>query len=131
AGNPLALIEFASALESGRQTWTDLDQDLPMTIRLEAAFAVRAGELDHAGRAVVDVAAVDDGGNVGEVLAAATILHGVDVGVDSLGAPQALGLLTVSGDRCRIASALIGSALRQTMSASRRRQAHGALAEVL
>jgi DNA-binding NarL/FixJ family response regulator len=130
-GNPLALIEFATALETGRQTWADLDSDLPMTTRLETAFGVRAGELDHAQRAVVDVAAVDDGSTLGDVLAAATIVHGAEVGADSLTAPQALGLLTVSGDQCRIASPLIGSALRQTMSASRRRQAHAALAGVL
>jgi DNA-binding CsgD family transcriptional regulator len=130
-GNPLALIEFASALEAGRQTWTDLDDDLPMTTRLETAFAVRAGELDHAGRAVVDVAAVDDGGRLSDVLAAAAILHGADIEAEVLPAAQALGLLVVSGDHCRVASPLIGSALRQTMSASRRRQAHAALAEVL
>ncbi|HEX5087828.1 MAG TPA: LuxR family transcriptional regulator [Nocardioides sp.] len=130
-GNPLALLEFASALEAGRLTWTDLDDDLPMTSRLETAFAVRAGELDHAARAVVDVAAVDDGSSLGDVLAAATILHGAALGPEALSTPQLLGLLTVSGDQCRIASPLVGSALRQTMSASRRRQAHAALAEVL
>ena len=130
-GNPLALLEFATALQSGRQAWTDLDDDLPMTTRLETAFAVRAGELDHAGRAVVDVAAVDDGSSLSEVLAAAAILHGADVGSEAAAPAEALGLLTVSGDRCRVASPLIGSALRQTMSASRRRQAHAALAEVV
>jgi DNA-binding CsgD family transcriptional regulator len=131
AGNPLALIEFATALETGRQTWTDLDDDLPMTTRLETAFAVRANDLDHAGRSVVDVAAVDDGSSLGDVLAAATLVHGADVGADSLVSPHELGLLTVSGDRCQIASPLIASALRQSMSAARRRQAHAALAEVL
>jgi DNA-binding CsgD family transcriptional regulator len=130
-GNPLALIEFVSALESGRRTWVDVDGDLPMTTRLESAFAVRADELDHAGRAVVDVAAVDDGGSLGEVLAAAAMLHGADIDAEALSQAQALGLLVVSGDHCRVASPLIGSALRQTMSASRRRQAHAAFAEVL
>ncbi len=130
-GNPLALLEFATALEAGRQAWTDLDDDLPMTARLEAAFAVRAGELDHAGRAVVDVAAVDDGSILRDVLAAATILHGAAVDAEAAAPAQVLGLLVVSGDHCRIASPLVGSALRQTMSAARRRQAHAALAEVL
>jgi DNA-binding NarL/FixJ family response regulator len=130
-GNPLALIEFATALETGRQSWSDLDVDLPMTTRLEAAFAVRAGELDHAGRAVVDVLAVDDGSTVDDVLAAASILHGAEIGGVSVERAKALGLVSVSGDRCRIASPLVGSALRQTMSASRRRSAHAALADVL
>ncbi len=130
-GNPLALIEFARALETGRQAWTDLDDDLPMTTRLETAFAVRASELDHAGRALVDVAAVDDGSSLGDLLAAAAILHGNVVGNDVVAPAQDLGLLVVFGDRCRIAGPLVGSALRQTMSASRRRAAHAALAEVL
>jgi DNA-binding CsgD family transcriptional regulator len=130
-GNPLALIEFAVALATGRQAWTDLDHDLPMTTRLETAFALRAGELDHAARAAVDVAAVDDGSSLDDVLAAAAVLHGAAVTTDDLSAAVGLGLLTVSGHRCRIATPLIGSALRQTMSASRRREAHAALAEVL
>jgi DNA-binding CsgD family transcriptional regulator len=131
-GNPLALIEFATALETGRQSWSDLDHDLPMTTRLETAFAVRAAELDHAGRAAVDVLAVDDGSSsLGDVLAAASILCGAEVGAEAVEPAERLGLLTVSAGHCRIASPLVGSALRQTMSASRRRMAHAALAEVL
>jgi len=75
-GNPLALLEFAAALESGRPAWTEADDGLPMSTRLERAFVARAEHLDHAARTVLTVAAVDDGDDFDDVLAAAQILHG-------------------------------------------------------
>ncbi|WP_432828434.1 ATP-binding protein [Dactylosporangium sp. CA-092794] len=130
-GNPLALLEFAAALESGRYTWTELDDDLPMTTRLERAFAARAEHLDPAVRAVLTIAAVDDGDDITDVLAAAEILHGSPL--DRVMAQPAFehGLLTVAGERYRIAHPLVGSALRQAMPLATRRQAHAALARVL
>ncbi|MEV4133326.1 AAA family ATPase [Dactylosporangium sp. NPDC049742] len=130
-GNPLALIEFASALESGEHAWAELDDDLPMTTRLERAFAARAEQLGPAVRAVLTVAAVDDGDDVNDVLAAARILHGAPV--DRVAARPAFehGLLTVAGDRYRITHPLVGSALRQAMPPATRQQAHEALARVL
>ncbi|MBO9556049.1 LuxR family transcriptional regulator [Cellulomonas sp.] len=126
-GNPLALVEFAAALQDGRQSWTELDEDLPMTTRLERAFAARAADLDAAGRALVDVAAVDDGDSVADLLAAAQILHGSPVRIDDA---HRLGLVAVVGDRYRVASPLIGPALRRAMPADRRHSAHAALAQV-
>ncbi|WP_344502533.1 ATP-binding protein [Dactylosporangium maewongense] len=130
-GNPLALIEFATTLESGEHAWTELDDDLPMTTRLERAFAARAEHLGPAVRAVLTVAAVDDGDDVNDVLAAARILHGAPV--DRVAAQPAFehGLLTVAGDRYRITHPLVGSALRQAMPPATRQQAHEALARVL
>lgn len=130
-GNPLALIEFATALESGRHAWTDLDDDLPMTTRLERAFAARAESLDPAVRAILTVAAVDDGDDLDDVLAAAQLLHGEPF--DRTVAQPAFehGLLTVAGERYRFAHPLVGSALRQTMPLAARQQAHEALARVL
>jgi DNA-binding CsgD family transcriptional regulator len=130
-GNPLALVEFARALESGRDDWLVLDDELPMTTRLERAFASRADELGPAARAVVDVAALDDGDDLEQVLAAAAILAGA--AVDRQGALPAveLGLLTVSGPTYAISHPLIGSALRQAMPQERRERGHAALATVL
>lgn len=130
-GNPLALIEFATALESGRYGWTELDEELPMTTRLEQAFAARAEHLDPAARAVLTVAAVDDGDDLDAVLAAAEILHGSPL--DRVMAQPAFehGLLTVVGERYRIAHPLVGSALRQAMPPATRQRAHAALACVL
>ncbi|MBZ5737473.1 ATP-binding protein [Nocardioides mangrovi] len=130
-GNPLALAEFATSLSDGRQSWAELDEDLPMTARLEGAFATRADELDPVARAVLDVAAVDDGDDLTEVLAAATLLLGEPVDADAAHRAEGLGLLAVVGDHYRIATPLIGSALRQSMSRHQRYAAHAALAEVL
>jgi len=52
-GNPLALIEFAGAVETGSSAWSDLAQDLPMSTRLERAFAARADELAAETRAAI------------------------------------------------------------------------------
>ncbi|WP_250038331.1 ATP-binding protein [Paractinoplanes maris] len=130
-GNPLALLEFATALESGRYAWTEFDEDLPMTTRLERAFAARAEDLAPAVRAVLTVAAVDDGDDINDVLAAAQVLHGSPL--DRLSTQPAFehGLLTVAGEHYRIAHPLVGSALRRAMPATVRRRAHKALAGVL
>jgi len=50
-----------------------------MTTRLERAFAARADELGPATRAVLDVAALDDGDDFAQILAAAAILSGTVV----------------------------------------------------
>ncbi|MFF3562014.1 ATP-binding protein [Streptomyces sp. NPDC002574] len=130
-GNPLALLEFAGALGSGRYAWTEFDEDLPMTTRLERAFATRAGQLDGAVGAVLTVAAVDDGDDLDDVLAAAGILFGSPVDLATAQPAFDHGLLTVVGERYRIAHPLVGSALRQGMPLAVRRQAHAALAHVL
>lgn len=129
-GNPLALIELARALEDGAPAWTEPDERLPMTARLERAFASRAGELDPDARAVADVASVDDGDSVADLLAAAELLLGEPVGSAAVEAAARRGIVQVAGDRYRLVSPLVGDALRRTMSPARRRAAHAALAEV-
>lgn len=130
-GNPLALLEFATALESDRHVVAELDEDLPMTTRLERAFAARAEHLDPAARAVLTIAAVDDGDDFHDVLAAAEILHGapLDPATAQLAFDQ--GLLTMLGERYRIAHPLVGSALRHAMPPATRQRAHEALARIL
>lgn len=130
-GNPLALVEFAGALNAGTPDWTELDDALPMTLRLERAFAARADELEPIARAIVDVAALDEGEDFDEVIAAAAILCGTAVGPGDVRPAVALGLLTVAGPTYAFTHPLIGSAVRQTMSHERREQGHGALAAVL
>jgi hypothetical protein len=111
--------------------WMEGDEDLPMATRLEQAFAARAEHLDPATRTVLTIAAVDDGDDLDDVLAAAEILHGSPL--DRVTAQPAFehGLLTAVGERYRIAHPLVGSALRQAMPAATRQRAHAALARVL
>ncbi|HWD77742.1 MAG TPA: helix-turn-helix transcriptional regulator, partial [Kribbella sp.] len=129
AGNPLALIEFASTPQTG--TAAGADDELPMTTRLERAFTARADELDPIGRVVVDVAALDDGEELDQVLAAAAIVAGTAVGADDVRQVLEAGLLTLSEPKYAIAHPLIGSALRRAMTQERRRQVHAALATIL
>lgn len=130
-GNPLALVEFPVAVGSGRDTWLESVDDLPMTARLERAFVARADELDTPARLIVDVAALDDGDAVDEVLAAAGLLHPAAGDLAAAQPALDLGLLAVQGETYRIPHPLVASALRQAMSPAARRDVHAALARVL
>ena len=74
AGNPLALVELPIA--HGRRGGEDAGDAgwLPLTTRLEQAFAARALELPAPTRTALLVAALNDGPLLSEVLAAAAVL---------------------------------------------------------
>jgi predicted ATPase len=97
-GNPLALVEFATALERGTRSWAETDTDLPMTARLESAFASRVELLDAATRAVMLVAALDDGDSVSDLVSAAQVAHGAPVDVATVRATLSPELLEMYGD---------------------------------
>jgi DNA-binding CsgD family transcriptional regulator len=126
AGNPLALIELPLAAKDFA-----LDgQPLPLTARLERAFAGRLGEVDPAGRALLLVAALEDG-TPAELLQAAGLLRGAVVDAHGWEAAVAagFGVLTPAGFRFR--HPLIRSAIQQTTPEDERRAAHMALADAL
>src|SRR5512132_2704511 len=76
-GNPLALMELPAALASEQVAGTaSLPELLPLTTRLERAFAARMDELPPAANTQLLVAAINDSGDVGEVLQAAAVLEG-------------------------------------------------------
>ena len=75
AGNPLALFELpeaAARLEHG----APLPDTLPLTERLEHAFAARVSDLPEETRLLLLVAALNDGESVNEVLLAAGAVAG-------------------------------------------------------
>ena len=77
AGNPLALMELPVALRAGRtDPWTLVPAVLPLTARLEHAFATRTLGLPTATRFVLLMAAVDDSTDLAEILAAAAVAPG-------------------------------------------------------
>ncbi|WP_165503351.1 AAA family ATPase, partial [Actinomadura fibrosa] len=80
AGVPLALVELPRALDA-RGPGGDTGF-LPLTDRLERAFALRVAELPAPTRALLLVAAADDGGAIGELLAAASLVTGADAARD-------------------------------------------------
>jgi DNA-binding CsgD family transcriptional regulator len=122
AGNPLALVELPQRLdEDGRL----LEPWLPLTSRLERAFAARFAELPPATRALLTVAALNDSEALGEALAAAA------QPVEAL-TPALEARLVESGfGAVHFRHPLVRSAIHQATPVAQRRSAHLALAEVL
>ena len=133
AGNPLALVELPKALEgAGAQprAW------LPLTTRLERAFAARLSGLPTVTQGLLLVAALNDSDLLSETLAAAADVEpgvwdgGVGGGSD-LDPAIAVHLVEVVDDRLRFMHPLIRSAVRQRASIRHRQVVHAALARVL
>ena len=72
-GNPLALVELPRAVASGFDSTADTP--LPLTELLERAFATRVSGLPAAARALLLVAALDDGGDQERIFDAASMLE--------------------------------------------------------
>jgi DNA-binding CsgD family transcriptional regulator len=126
-GNPLALAE----LPQGAGGFDPASSaPLPLTERLERAFATRVSGLPAAARALLLVAALDDGGDQERITAAASLLEGRTVGAAELAAAQAARAVTVDGDGLRFRHPLVRSAVLQRALAPERRAAHKALATV-
>jgi DNA-binding CsgD family transcriptional regulator len=131
-GNPLALLELPAALGSGvRGGDEELPTRLPLTTRLEHAFASRAAELPSATRTLLRIAAVDDGGGLAEIISAAEIVAGVRPTVEALVPAVEVQLIDVDGSTVRFRHPLVRSAIHQAASVAERHGAHAALAEVL
>jgi DNA-binding CsgD family transcriptional regulator len=130
-GNPLALTELPRALASGFDPIPATP--LPLTERLERAFAARLSGLSVSVRTLLLVAALDDGGDQERILAAASMLeelNGGTAGIAELADAQAAGAVTVNGDGLRFRHPLVRSAVYQRSLAPERRAVHKALARV-
>src|SRR3984957_9823973 len=132
AGNPLALGGLPVAhgrLGAGDGGW------LPLTTRLEQAFAARALELPALTRTALLVAALNDGPLLSEVLAAAALAADPagagPLGVDVLVAAVSAQLVAIDETQLRFRHPLIRTAIRQHASLSQRQAAHAALASAL
>jgi hypothetical protein len=132
AGNPLALVELPLAVRAaagfGLET---LPQILPLTARLERAFAARIAELPPLTRDAVLVAAVDNADDLPEILAGASALAGQPVTVADLEVAMAAGLLRFDELRVHFRHPLVRSGVLQLETMTRRYAANAALAEVL
>jgi DNA-binding CsgD family transcriptional regulator len=127
-GNPLALMELPiSAGDVGSVGAASL----PLTERLERAFAARVSDLPEATRWLLEVAALSEEGFVDEILAAASALAGGTVGLEALEPAISASIAALDGDEVRFRHPLIRSAVRQQVGLSESRRIHEALAEVL
>src|SRR5918997_2987923 len=76
-GNPLALVELPVLLGTDERAGRSrLPSPLPLTEHLERAFAAQAADLPSDTRKLLLLTAVDDGGDLGEIVAAAAGIAG-------------------------------------------------------
>jgi DNA-binding CsgD family transcriptional regulator len=129
AGNPLGLVELPQAWQERQGADAALISWLPLTERLERAFAARIGELPATTRAILLVAAVNDRGSLAEALHAATALTDAEPTLRDLAPAQRL--VDVDGQELRFQHPLVRSAIRQSATVADRRAAHAALAALL
>jgi hypothetical protein len=130
AGNPLALVELP-VTASQHYTRGDLNEPIPLTRRLEQAFASRLPGLPAVTRTALLAAGLNDGGALAEVLAAASLAAGAPVSVADLGEAVAAGLAEVDGQSVRFRHPLVRSAVGEAAGLASRQAMHRALAEVL
>lgn len=128
-GNPLALAELPAALDPAQLTGRlPLPDPLPLTHAVEQAYLRRVRLLPPDTRAVLEVAAVEDAGDVATVLAAAERLGHRP---EALDAAERAGLIAVGPDGLQFHHPLVRSAIHGAAGFSRRRSVHRALADVL
>ena len=129
-GNPLALLELPGApgLTAHEQP---LPGGLPLTERLEHAFAGRASDLPDTTRLALLVASLSDGDAVGEILQAASEVAGKPVDLDAFEPAVGAALIDLDVSSVRFRHPLIRSAVRQSAGFRQRRRVHEALAATL
>jgi hypothetical protein len=128
AGNPLALTELPIA--AAQQEPVTLGS-LPLTERLEQAFAARVSDLPEATQLLLLVAAHSDDGRLSDIVDAAGLVAGSTLGLDLLEPAAEAGIVDLDLQSVRFRHPLIRSAVRQSASVLQRRRVHEALAEVL
>jgi DNA-binding CsgD family transcriptional regulator len=132
AGNPLGLVELSGSVAAAQRDRTRaLPEVLPLSARLEAAFAGRAGSMSGATRAALLVAALAPAAVTAEVLAAASALTGTPVELSALDAAADEGLVNVVGRQVQFRHPLMRSGVVAAAAPSSLRAAHQALARVL
>jgi len=131
AGNPLGVVELgAAAARSGGSAL--LPSSLPLSARVEQTFGGLVADLPPATRDLLLIAALDDGGNLDEILAAAAVLTGAEVPMEAIQPAVTARMVTVDEQyELRFRHPLLRSALRQQAAPGDRRRVHAALAEVL
>jgi DNA-binding NarL/FixJ family response regulator len=129
AGNPLALLELAKVVDQAGEP--PLLGPIPLTQRLERAFAAGLGDLEPPVRTALLVAAVQDGDQLSEAYAAlAQLASAHDAKVDLHKAAR-LGLLIIEGDTIRFRHPLVRSAIAQSAYPEELRAIHQAFAVTL
>jgi DNA-binding NarL/FixJ family response regulator len=130
AGNPLALVELP-VTASQHDARGVLNGPIPLTRRLEEAFASRLPGLPAVTFTALLAAGLNDGDALAEVLSAASVVVGAPVFVGDLAVAVAAGLAEVDGQSVRFRHPLVRSAVVEAAGLARRQATHRALAQVL
>jgi DNA-binding CsgD family transcriptional regulator len=130
-GNPLALVELPVALAATADPGARAAEMLPLTERLEQAFADRVATLGSGARALLHVAVTNESGVLAELLRAAATLEDREITLDTAAEAEVAGLIEIEGTLLRFRHPLMRSAIHQSMSARERRAAHTAWAKTL
>jgi DNA-binding CsgD family transcriptional regulator len=131
-GNPLALIELPAALRTAVKDGLYLPRSaLPLTARLERAFAARLPDLPQAARDAVLIAAVDSADDLQEILTGASLLGERHISAAALEPAVVIGLIRLDERHVRFRHPLVRSAVIGAETAARRQAANLALAEAL
>jgi DNA-binding CsgD family transcriptional regulator len=130
AGNPLAIVELAIAWRDLPPA-TQLDALVPVTAKVEQAFAGRLRTLPALSRTVLLIAALSDGELVSDIMAAAGVLAGALPGHAELSAAVEARLIEVDGPNLKFRHPLVRSVVYQAATLTERHLAHSALAQVL
>jgi DNA-binding CsgD family transcriptional regulator len=130
AGNPLALLELP-AVVGRHKDGQGLPGGMPLTERLERAFAARASDLPDATRLFLWVAALNDGDAVGEILQAASAIVATTLDLDVAAPAVEARIIDVDLRTVHFRHPLIRSAVAQGASLGDRLRVHKALAKVL
>jgi DNA-binding CsgD family transcriptional regulator len=129
-GNPLALIELPAA-PAGNRAGAAVPGRLPLTQRLEQAFAARAAELDPVIQTLLLLAAADDSSAPTQVMKAAGLVAGAEPTIADLVPAIEADLIEAEDQLLRFRHPLVRSAVYQSADVAARHAAHAALAEVL
>ena len=131
-GNPLALVELPILLGTDERVGRSrLPSPLPLTERLEQAFAAQAGRLPAHTRVLLLLAAIDDRGVLGEIVAAASAIDDTEPSAEGFVPAIDANLVEVDGARIAFRHPLVRSAIYQAANLLERNAAHSALADVL
>jgi DNA-binding CsgD family transcriptional regulator len=132
AGNPLGLVELARAMpESGDPVELLPPAPATLTARLERAFGARLDGLGQDTRLMLLAAALDGKASIQELLSAATLVAGEEVGLSALDAAAERNLADAHRSGVRFQHPLIRSAVEGRAPRAQRLEMYAALAEVV
>jgi DNA-binding CsgD family transcriptional regulator len=132
AGNPLALVELARAHPTADGPDGQLSHaPLPLTTRLERAFAAQLDGLPDNTRVVLLAAALDGRASLEELVRSASTVAGGPLGIADLDPAVAVELVSVVDGQVRFRHPLVRSAVRHAAPPAQILETYGALAEAV